>query len=336
MAFRSGTFVALTLLCATWAPLALAADPSPQEKETARSLMDEGNARRDAGDHPGALAQFQGADAIMHVPTTGLEVAREQAALGHLVEARETLHRILNMSPPPDEPEVFRWAREESRSLDEHLADRIPALRIRVSGVPEGTALDVAVDAERIPPAALIAAFKVNPGHHVVTATMRGGSAREEIDVTEGQTAAVTLNVVMTSAPPAPGSSEPRHDANPDPEKSARPSSAVLWIRWGGLGLAAAGLAVGAVTGAMSISATNAAKKSCLGNMCPPSTWDDIRSARTTAMISDVAFGILGAGFALVIVSFALGGSSHSKDASRPIAFWIGAGMADVEGALAW
>src|SRR5690349_18414785 len=71
--------------------------PSATEKETARGLMADARAKRDRGDARGALESFQAADAIMHVPTTGFEVARTQASLGLLVEARDTLHRVLSM-----------------------------------------------------------------------------------------------------------------------------------------------------------------------------------------------------------------------------------------------
>jgi hypothetical protein len=91
-------------------------------------MMDEGLARRDAGDHRGALAQFEGANAIMHVPTTGLVVAREQVALHLLVEARDTLKAVLRTPPAADEPDVFRAAREAAEELDRVVADRIPSL----------------------------------------------------------------------------------------------------------------------------------------------------------------------------------------------------------------
>jgi len=85
MAFRS-----LLVTCTLAASLGLAsavaaAEPSPADKETARGLMAEGRSGRDKGDLKGALKAFAAADSIMHVPTTGVEVARTQAALGQLV-----------------------------------------------------------------------------------------------------------------------------------------------------------------------------------------------------------------------------------------------------------
>src|SRR5438270_8546116 len=81
------------------------ADPTPQEKETARNLMDEGRELRDEKkDVKAALQRFTAADQIMRVPTTAFEVASTQALLGQLVEARETLSRVLSSPAKPGEP----------------------------------------------------------------------------------------------------------------------------------------------------------------------------------------------------------------------------------------
>src|SRR5215471_2911491 len=84
------------------------AEPSATEKETARALMTEGRDLRDHNDLKTALKRFQTADSIMHVPTTALEVARTEASLGQLVEARETLSRIGRMPEDPSDPPPFR------------------------------------------------------------------------------------------------------------------------------------------------------------------------------------------------------------------------------------
>src|SRR5262245_39056748 len=50
------------------------AEPTAAEKETARALVKSGREKRASGDLKGALADFQAAHAVMHVPTTGIEV----------------------------------------------------------------------------------------------------------------------------------------------------------------------------------------------------------------------------------------------------------------------
>jgi hypothetical protein len=262
-------------------------------------MMDAGHAQSDAGHHEAALAQFQGADAIMHVPTTGIEVAREQVALGHLVEARDAVQAVLRTPAADREPEAFRLARKAAVALDEDLVKRIPALQIRVVGNPTG----VTVDGRPIPLAALVAPFKVNPGHHVIVATSATGDARQETDVAEGSKAAV--NLVAPAAATEPDTATSTGEApQTDSETRARPAPAVPWMRWGGFGLAAVGIGVGSVTGLMAISSKSSAEKGCVNGMCPPATWNDVDAARTSSTISTIAFAAAGAGAALAVVSY--------------------------------
>jgi hypothetical protein len=328
---RAGFTVRLGLVAGALVRIAHA-EPTASEKETARTMMDEGHARRDAGDHKAALAQFQGADALMHVPTTAIEVAREQVSLGELVEARDTLERLARSPSTASDPDAFRAARKSADALDQALAARIPALRILEAGVPASAPLDVTVDGASIPAAALIAPIKVNPGHHVVVAA--GAGARQEVDVAESQTLVVTLRLGATAAP-APVDGASADPSNPDPaareHDGASTSAAPGWLRWGGFGLAGVGVVVGAVTGVMSLSSTSAATKGCVSDRCPPSTWGNIDSAHTTATISTAAFIVAGVGVVLGGASFVIGGS-HESSAGGRVTAWIGPGSANIGG----
>ena len=169
------------------------AEPTANEKETARALMAEGRSLREQKDELGALKRFQTADAIMHVPTTGLEVARSQMALGQLVEARDTLHRIMQTPDVTDSP-PFRQAREAAASLDQALQTRIGALRFDVRGLRDRTALSLLVDGRPIPLALVDVPFRVNPGPHTVVADGGSGPVREVVSPREGETIAVVID----------------------------------------------------------------------------------------------------------------------------------------------
>ena len=331
MASRRALSLALVLFAIAVPRSAWSAAPTAQEKETARAMMDAGHAQREAGDHKAALALFDGADAIMHVPTTGLEVAREHVALGQLVEARDAIQRVIRIPKTDDEPDAFREARNKAAALDDDLVKRIPALRIVVSGAPEDASMQVTVDGQPVPVAALVAPFRVNPGHHVVVATVAGTDVRQEMDVAEGDTAPVTL--AFPSAAPTPEvEAIPPPEAKTEGGVGATSASAVPWLRWGGIGLAAAGVGVGTITGVVSISSTNSAKQLCVNNRCPPSSWSDIDSAHTMATVSTAAFCVAGVGAALAVISFLI--DSHSNSAPPgappsattgiPRASWIG------------
>src|SRR5947199_818929 len=86
--------LACALLVAAASP---ARAQSPQDRASARHLMDEGDSWVEKKRLDRALEAYEGADALMHVPTTGIEVAKTLAALGRLVEARE---KALELAKP--------------------------------------------------------------------------------------------------------------------------------------------------------------------------------------------------------------------------------------------
>src|SRR5580692_6857338 len=170
-----------TVVWSSWAAVAVLslagsafAEPSAADKETARRLMSEGRAQRDAKDLAAALQSFQAADALMHVPTTALEVARTQIALGKLVEAHDKLLAMDRIPATPDEPRPFVEARAAAETLGNDVEARIPTLKITILGLSAGATPTVLVDGTEIPPAALMAKRAIDPGHHVVTANVEG------------------------------------------------------------------------------------------------------------------------------------------------------------------
>src|SRR4051794_16154924 len=89
---------ALALWFCAWTSASPAfATPSASERETARSLMQDGDRLLSSGDPMNALKCYQAAHAIMHVPTTGVAVAKTQAEVGQLVEARSSALDVLSI-----------------------------------------------------------------------------------------------------------------------------------------------------------------------------------------------------------------------------------------------
>jgi hypothetical protein len=272
------------------------AQPTAVQKETARELMAEGRELREKGDLEAALTRFGAADSLMGVPTTGFEVAATQAQLGRLVEARETLRRVLLIAQSPDDPEPFNEARSKARSLDQQLSARIAGLSFAIRGVPTDVALEVSVDGELVPKAVLSLPLRVNPGRHLVVARAAGRELKREVDTAEGQTSAVEL-AFAGDAPPAaaaaddsaaaPSAPSAPPAAAPAPTRNALPPLAYVG---GGVGLA--GVLVGSISGISAISHKNEAKKGCVAGSCPPSTWSDLDSAHSLATVSTVGFVI--------------------------------------------
>jgi hypothetical protein len=276
------------------------ADPSLSDRETARSLMDDGDAKRDKGDHRGALKSYEAADSIMHVPTTGLEVARAQAQLGLLLEARDTLGRVMRSAPKPGEPAPFSAARRAAEALSAELGARIPSVTVLVTGAEASPPPQILVDGEAVPPAAAQAPRKVNPGRHTVVVRSAAIEKNAEVVVSEHDARTVTIDL----RPRAIGA-PPSDEAEP---KAGRPSSLPKALAIGGFSLGVVGIGVGAVTGLMSLGKISDVKKECAGNVCPTRLQSEVDSARSLGLVSTIAFVAGGVGIGVGVVGVFLWG----------------------------
>jgi hypothetical protein len=263
----------------------------------------------------------------MHVPTTGLEVARTQDKMGQLLEARETLLVVLRIPHHPSDPPPFAEARRAAEALDADLAKRIPTLILEASSELPG-AVAVTVDEQTIPPNLVSIPRKMNPGKHVVIAQAGGEEARETISLAPHETKRVTLRVVKKPPPPKV---EPRHDPAPapgedhPPDGTKRPIPLVTWI---GLGVGAAGLVTGTISGIVSISKTDSLE-GCVGTQCPRDQEDAMDSARTFATVADVGFVLAGVGLAVAAVGYFVLRPGAGKPATTG---WVTVGPGGVAG----
>jgi hypothetical protein len=283
-----------------------AAAPSDAEKKQARALMEEGDAAAAKKDHARALEKYRAADAIMHVPTTGLEVARTLAALGRLIEARDMALSVTRLEAPRNEPEPFVRARAEADQLAAELGQRIPSLEVVVTGAQ---AFELHIDGKQVPAAAAGLPQKLDPGEHeVAVRSAAGKSATRKITLAQGQNEKLEITLsggAASAAPPA----APRRSAGPAEAKT----SPLVYV---GFGVGAAGLLVGGVSGVLSLGKASDAKGQCDANRCPSSAQDDIDASKSWATVSNVGFAvaIVGAGVGVY------GLLSSKKGAEKPVA----------------
>lgn len=298
-----------------------AAAPSKAERETARRLMDEGVARMKDNDPQHALESFSKAHELMHVPTTGVAVAKAHLAAGHLVEAREAAVDVARTTKEPGEPAVFEKARRQAREIESQVKGRIPTVRIHIRG-PNPTA--VAVDGVEVPLALIVEPVPVNPGKRVITAKGADGSeGRTEIDIREGEKsdADVTLALpkssaeVAKSAKTAPDSRAPSPPAekpkvigftNEDVRGGVRRAPLAEGLIWGGFGIGVIGIGAGAVTGFMTLNKASDVKKSCEDNICGPEAKKDLDRANTLGTVSTIAVAVGIAGIGAGILGLAM------------------------------
>lgn len=317
-----------------WCPEIQAQPPSAQERERARSLMDQGDARLEAGAYEAALEAYRGADAIMAVPTTGLEVGRTLEKLGRLLQAREALQRVAASPSLPDEPKAFAAARQKAERLALELTPRIPRLRVTVVGVPSGVAAELSIDGKRLEARTLGVAFEVEPGAHRLSGRAPGqAEVTRDVALAEGQLQEVALIFTAQPAPSSPAVAEAAKAGRPAGERSAPATRGKRVLLWGSLGLAAVGLTAGSITGLKSLSLTSDVKERCRETACPAQTKDDIGEAKTLANVSNVAFGVgvaaLGVGI-WQLLSPAAGAKPKAARAAPHVA--IGVGTVGVKG----
>jgi hypothetical protein len=311
---RSAAVVALAFHLTLCASAAAQPSPSSAERANARKLFDDGKTKRDKGDVQGALEAFKQADAIMQVPTTRLAVARELAAAGRLLEARESAASVEKMPAVGKEPPPFIDARSSAADLVKQLDGKIPTLTFAVSGA-EGGDLAIKVDDVAVSQTMLQGPFRVNPGAHVVAATSAGRRVVADVTVTEGETRAVTLTLPQAEASAVQPTDQP-----------SRPPSFAKPLLIGGLGVAVVGVGVGTVAGIISLGKTSDLGGQCADNKCPPPAHDTLDAAHTTATISTIGFVAAAVGLVAAGTGFLLGRPRNSQATGVRATVTIGGG----------
>lgn len=325
---------ALALSGLTMTIPALAA-PTAAQRETARRLMDEGKERTRAGEKERALDAYRKAHDLMRVPSTGIALAKAHAALGHLIEARDVALEVVRMPHDSGEPAVFEKARREAKELEANLKPRIPTVKIIVKG---GPATRVNVDDGEVAKLLLGEPVAVNPGKHSVAAKNADNvEKRADVEVAERDAKEVELTlpvpspaIVQAEVPTKPAPIAPR------PSTTERSTGANVLV-FGGLGLAVAGLAVGGITGALTLSKAGGVKAQCANGICDPSVKGDLDSAGTLASISTIGFAAAGGGLVLGVIGLLLPRAkleSALQSRERRAAVWVGPGSAGLCGSF--
>lgn len=284
------------------------AEPTASDKETARALMKEADAKRDKGDLKGAYENFKAAHAIMGVPTTGYLLGRSQVDLGMLVEARDTLLAVTRMPPQPGENETYALARTESQKLADEIEPKIPSIKLTITGTQEGATPSVTIDGQPISAPTIGVPRKHNPGAHVIVVTVGATTKKTNVELAEGETREITIDVSTPATEPPPVEEAPK------PETPSAPRTSPLV--YAGFGGAAVFGIVGAITGGLAFSKASSAKDACDGTRCPPSTHDDIASSKTFGTVSTVAFALTGVGLAVGLYGLFSAPSSPKADAN--------------------
>ncbi|MFS8069715.1 MAG: hypothetical protein ACMG6S_25395 [Byssovorax sp.] len=271
--------LATLLFASTLAPTVALAQSSDADKATARDLALEGYKALQAKDYAAAVDRFTRADALYHAPTVTLGLARAQVGLGKLVSAQELYSRITHETLPPNATTGIKKAVVDAQKELNALAPRIPSVVINVKG---SDAPRVTLDGIEVRAAALGVKRPVDPGKHVILASAPGFAADEvTVSLAEGKSESVTIELKPRQAEPppvvavAPAVKPPTATpalmtpAPPEPDQIKGNGSTRKTIAFVALGVGAAGLLVGSITGGLALSKHSDITISCPEGHCP-------------------------------------------------------------------
>ena len=267
-------------------------EPSASDRATARVLADEAGDALDKKNYEIAADRFARADALVHAPTLLLGLARAQAGLHKFVEAQENYQRIQREGVPAGAPPAFAKALQDAQRELKSVTSKLAWVTVTLK---EPATSVVTIDGAELPRAALDVRRAVNPGSHVVQATAEGYNAGTvNIDVAEGEAKAVALTLEPKSGSASTtlaASSETSPVVSPAGADAAQPqSSRQKTFGIIGLGVGAAGLAVGGVAGLIAMSRHSTLESDCQSGRCPASAQSTLDGFRTMATVSTVGF----------------------------------------------
>jgi hypothetical protein len=259
--------------------------------------MDEGKASTASGDLAHALESYEKAHAIMHVPTTGIAVAKTRLSLGQFAGARAMAIEVAAIPRDPAEPPVFEQARKQAKQIQTEAEAKAATLRIHVRGGPPD---QLTIDGREVPVDQLREPLVLDPGTHAIVARKPDAEGKAEVVLAERDKKEVEVELFPIGA--AAGGPRKVAGFSLDEERGGERTTTAKVLMIGGFGLGAAGLVAGGVTGFLAASKASDVKAQCENGICDPAAESDLASARSMATISNIGFavGIVGAAVGVV------------------------------------
>lgn len=204
------------------------------------------------------------------------------------------------------------------------LAKRVPELTITLApSVPQGTT--VTRDGLVLAGPSLGAAMPVDPGDHVVVATTPAGKRHEQrVQLSIGEHKMLNIDFAeVTARPPSPPpATEPSSAAQPGDSPTPRATPPRTWV-WVAGGVGVVGVAVGTVSGLMTLGKKSTIDAHCRDTVCDSNGAEAADSAKTFGALSTISFAVGAAGLATAAIVFLLesrGAPGTARAAWRPVA----------------
>jgi hypothetical protein len=304
--------VALAMPAAAGAQAPLPDQPTQSARDAARAMAEKGYELYEAGQYEEAMVHFRRAEERFHASPHLLFIARSYVKLGKLVQGRDAYAEVIAEKLANYAPDAFRQAQADARRELGELRSRIPTIRLVVVGA-EPESVRVTIDGAEVPNSRRQEPLAVDPGAHTIVATRAGAPPiTRSLTLIEG--AAESVELGFATAPPSAAAPPPE---DPRPQASLVP--AIIAFSVGGVALA-----VGAVTGSMSLSKVSDIEDSCPDapsgdtKICDPKYRSEADEARTLGTVSTVGFVLGGVGVAAGVVLLFITGDS--RDPAAPSA----------------
>jgi hypothetical protein len=257
------------------------AAPSAAEVARAETLFESGKAALASGDLATACARLDESQRLDPAVGTLLNLATCEERSGRLAVALE--HFTLARAQLTADDYRVRFTREQMDSL----AKRVAHLVIRVPA-KYPAAMHVARDGAELTPASFNVPIVVDPGSHVLVVEGAVASpSRIEVGLAEGETKTVDVTLIQ------PGFTPPSTQPGPAPE---RPSRTLGYVA---LGVGAAGVIAGTITGVLTLNAAGTYRDHCARGECDSEGLSAASTGRTVSIISPIAFAVGAVGLGL-------------------------------------
>lgn len=274
-----------------------------QDLAMAEAQFNRGLAEMQEGRYESGCPALEESQRLDPRPGTLFTLAECEAKRGRIATAmtryQDYLSLFERMTPDQRSKQQGRDAIVKKRKAE--LGEKVPTLTLRApTSRPRGMVVkrgDLVLSA-----ASLGVALPVDPGEYVVV-TEAAGLARNEQSVTIQIGEAKVIDLVFGAPLPAgdetpaqPAASRPSDDREAEGPSGRRVAAYAI----GGVGIA--GLALGAVTGALTLGEKSTIDESCTGTVCSQEGLDAADSASTLGLLSTIGFGVGIAGVATAVV----------------------------------
>lgn len=307
------------------------------KQAAAQAIFEEAKKLYTKGDYAAACPKFADSQSLDPAPGTQFNLANCYEKNGQTASAWATFKSAAASYRAHNRPDWETKARDRASALEPKLSK----LNVVVGDGARVPGLEVRRDGQTISASELGTPIPVDPGDHVIEAQAPGrkpskGTAKvapapgeqkftvTALEVEDKPPVAAATTPTTTPAATASDKPPPQHSGGGSGQKTAA---------FVALGLGAAGLVVGGVTGVMALSKNKTATDACPndGACASQAAVDANSSAKSLATISTVGFIVGGVGVAAGAILFATAPSGAPKTGALhlvPTAGPTGAGLA--------